>query len=180
MPASTPENPLRPPEDIDLTQPIVAVLKAEADAQKELDEAAWQFVTVRVKSPGGYPRGWALFMLAERVSSHDHDRPAPHEDDSSEAKFVMEVAHFERWELLERFTKEFFGFLMPGILEGPELAREVALFEGMSGNWQPLSQTKVAEFLSDDCSIIRAFSDWKPYDPQAERKARIRAGEIDF
>jgi hypothetical protein len=40
----------------------------------------------------------------------------------------LEIVHFESTEATDKFGKEFNGYLMPGLLEGPELAVEVAAF----------------------------------------------------
>ena len=42
---------------------------------------------------------------------------------------MLEIAHFETAEAADRFIEEFNGYLVPGVLEGPELAVEVARLE---------------------------------------------------
>lgn len=83
--------------------------------------------------PLGEPLGHSLHMVVYDGVEHDPEiigTPAIPED---ELFRMLEMAHFETTEAADKFGKEFNGYLMPGLLEGPKLAEEVARLEGQSG-----------------------------------------------
>ena len=65
----------------------------------------------------------------------------------------LEMAHFASEEQAQRFETEFRSYLVPGLIDGPELAEEVSKLEGMAGEWievsdkQPLLSYADAETL---------------------------------
>ncbi len=60
---------------------------------------------------------------------------------------------------------------MPGLLDGPELAPEVAKLEGLSGEWQHMDDDGIAAYMRGERTVVREVGDWHPHDPNAEREA---------
>ena len=88
---------------------------------------------------------------------------------------MLEVAHFETDEAAEKFIADFNGYLMPGLLEGPELAQEVARLEGLPVEWKTLDGDDLTAYQNAQLTLTRDPADWQPYNPNAERDARERA-----
>src|SRR5690606_563252 len=78
-------------------------------------------------------------------------------------------------EAADKFGKEFNGYLMPGLLEGPELAQEVARLEGLPVEWKPLEGDDLTAYQNLTLTLTRDPADWHPYNPNVERDARIEA-----
>ncbi len=85
------------------------------------------------------------------------------------------MAHFETTVAAEKFGQEFKGYLMPGVLNGPELAEEVAQLEGLPVEWKTLAGDDLKAYQNDDLTLIHDPSDWHLYNPNAEQDARIEA-----
>lgn len=88
---------------------------------------------------------------------------------------MLEMAHFETTEAADKFGKEFNGYLMPGLLDGPELAQEVARLEGLPLAWKALEGDDLKAYQNLNLTLTRDPADWHLYNPQAERDARIAA-----
>jgi len=61
------------------------------------------------------------------------------------------------------------------LLEGPELAEEVARLEELPVTWKPLAGEDRAAFQRGDLTLTHDRADWHPYNPNAEYEARIEA-----
>jgi hypothetical protein len=97
-------------------------------------------------------------------------------DDRGRRNFsILEMAHFETTEAADKFGREFNGYLMPGVLEGPELAQEVARLEGLPVEWKTLDGDDLTAYQNLTLTLTRDPADWHPYNPNAERDARIEA-----
>ena len=48
----------------------------------------------------------------------------------------LEMAHFASGAQAKRFETEFRSYLVPGLIDGPELAQEVAKLEGFEAEWE--------------------------------------------
>jgi hypothetical protein len=81
---------------------------------------------------------------------------------------TLEMAHFASEADARRFAAEFRAVLVPGVLDGPELAPEVAKLEGLSGDWQALDARALAD-AAHSRVIVRDAADWHLHDPNAER-----------
>ena len=64
---------------------------------------------------------------------------------------------------------------MPGLLEGPELAQEVARLEGLPVEWKTLEGENLTAYQNLTLTLTRDPADWQPYHPNAERDTRIEA-----
>jgi hypothetical protein len=64
---------------------------------------------------------------------------------------------------------------MPGVLEGPDLAEEVARLEGLPVDWKMLDSNDKHAYQNGELTLIRDPADWYPYNPNAEQEARIEA-----
>jgi len=88
---------------------------------------------------------------------------------------MLEMAHFETLQASDKFGEEFKGYLMPGLLEGPELAEEVTRLEGHPVEWKTLEGQELDNYRDLKLTLTRDPLDWQPYNPNAERDARIEA-----
>lgn len=139
----------------------------------------WQMQHRPAQTPDRQPLGVALFVTEFPDLPPDFDAYVEQHgmDDSlypSQAR-TLEVAHFADAVEARKFEAEFRGYLIPGLLDGPELAPEVAKLEGLSGEWQDLTQRDIIESMEPNRAVVRDPSDWHPYNPNAERDARIAA-----
>jgi hypothetical protein len=170
-------------EAVPLPEPQDYVYRVEFDEAEGMDfvppEAAenpyWRMETLPVNDPDGEPLGHALHMVVYPNVEHDPERvgaPAMAEDEPFR---LLEMAHFETTEAADRFGREFNGYLMPGLLEGPELAQEVARLEGLPVEWKALEGDDLTAYQNLTLTLTRDPVDWHPYNPNAERDARIEA-----
>jgi hypothetical protein len=84
------------------------------------------------------------------------------------------MAHFETPKAADKFEEEFREYLVPGLFDGSELAEAVAQLEGMRNKWIEMDGQEAKSFFADDQpSLVRERADWHPYNPNAERDARI-------
>ena len=99
---------------------------------------------------------------------------------------MLEVAHFETAQQADKFMEEFKGYLMPGVLEAPELAQEVTRLEGHSAEWQTLDADTLSDIDKGEFALTRDADQWNPSNPNVEREARMEAEfgsvevDIDF
>jgi hypothetical protein len=89
---------------------------------------------------------------------------------------TLEMAHFATEDDARKFETEFRSYLVPGLLDGPELAPEVAKLEGLSGEWEDMDYRGIVDYMSGNRTIVREADDWHLHNPYAEREARM-AGE---
>lgn len=148
---------------------------------QDTDTAAhyWQMHYRPVETPDGAPLGTALFVTEYPQLPPDFDAlvEAHGMDDSmypTQAR-TLEMAHFASEADAKKFEVEFRSYLIPGLLEGPELAPEVAKLEGLSGEWQDMDYQGIVDIMSGSGTIVREESDWHLHNPHAEREARIEA-----
>ncbi len=135
----------------------------------------WQMHTRPAETPEGAPLGTALFVTEFPQLPPDFDDYIDEfgMDDTvypTEAR-TLEMAHFASEADARRFAAEFRAVLVPGVLDGPELAPEVAKLEGLSGDWQALDARALAD-AAHSRVIVRDAADWHLHDPTAEREAQ--------
>ena len=135
----------------------------------------WRMETLPVNDLDGESLGHALNMVVYPNIEHDPERIGTPVLAGNEPFRMLEMAHFETTEAADRFGKEFNGYLMPGLLEGPELAQEVARLEGLPVEWRTLEGDDLTAYQNADLTLTRDPTDWHPYNPNAERDARIEA-----
>jgi hypothetical protein len=139
------------------------------------DNPYWRMETLPVNDPDGEPLGHALHMVVYPNVEHDPERVGTPVMAEDEPFRMLEMAHFETNEAADRFGVEFNGYLMPGLLEGPELAQEVARLEGLPVEWKTLDGDDLTAYQNLTLTLTRDPADWHPYNPNAERDARIEA-----
>lgn len=155
-------------------------LQAEVNPDWNTDAAEeahpyWRLDALAVHTPEGAALGYALHctvfpeLVAEDVPEEMDDTRYP-----ATAR-RLEVAHFATREAAQAFTAEFRSYLIPGLLEGPELAQEVARLEGHPLDWETLDMQGISRMMSGGEVLTRDPAAWRPYNPHAERDARIEA-----
>ena len=117
----------------------------------------WQMHTRPAETPEGAPLGIALFVT---------ETPPPTPD--ADTARTLEMAHFASEADARRFATEFRAVLVPGVLDGPELAPEVAKLEGLSGEWDHMDYRQIVDYMSGSRTIVREESDWHLHNPNAE------------
>jgi hypothetical protein len=145
-------------------------------AEPEADPHYWQMHYRPVETSDGEPLGTALFVTEFPQLPPDFDDyiEANGMDDSiypTEAR-TLEMAHFANEDDARRFETEFRSYLVPGLLDGPELAPEVAKLEGLSGEWEDMDYRGIVDYMSGNRAIVREADDWHLHNPNAEREAR--------
>ncbi|MEQ8676549.1 MAG: hypothetical protein RIC84_25260 [Aggregatilineales bacterium] len=135
----------------------------------------WRLETIPVNDPEGEPLGHAMHMVVYDGIEHDPEAIGTPAMDENEPFRMLEMAHFETIEASDKFGEEFKGYLMPGLLEGPELAEEVTRLEGHPVEWKTLEGQELDDYRDLKLTLTRDPADWHPYNPNAERDARIEA-----
>jgi hypothetical protein len=138
-------------------------------AEPDVASLHWAFAALPVNDPDGAPLGHALHVVVYDDVPHNAEVP----DDA--AFRLLEVAHFETPDAAQQFQTEFEGYLMPGVMDAPDLAEAAAQLEGMPGDWQTLDGPALDDFRANRLTLTRDPADWQPYNPNAERDARIEA-----
>jgi hypothetical protein len=176
-------------DEEDMAQPAPGswdeLLAAQSDEEPAREAHYWQMHYRPVETPEGEPLGTALFVTEFPQLPPDFDEYIDEfgMDDSvypTEARTV-EMAHFTSEADAAKFDVEFRGYLVPGLLDGPELAPEVAKLEGLSGEWQDMDYDDIVGYMSGRRAVVRAESEWRLHNPNAEREAeKYSAGMPQF
>lgn len=169
-----PEEPSVPGSSAGSWEELVA---QQSDNTPEPEAHYWQMHYRPVETPEGETLGTALFVteFPQRPPDFDDYVEAHGMDDSlypTEAR-TLEMAHFASEQDAKKFEQEFRSYLIPDLIDGPELAPEVAKLEGLSGEWQAMDYQGVIDYMSGNRAIVREESDWHLHNPNAERDARI-------
>jgi len=143
--------------------------------QRGVENPYWRLDPIPVNDPEGEPLGQALHMVVYPGVERDPDTVGSPVMAADEPFRMLEIAHFETPEAVNRFGKDFNGYLIPGLLDGPELAVEVARLEGLPAEWKTLEGDDLKAYQNAELTLTRDPSDWHPYNPNAERDARIAA-----
>ena len=150
----------------------------EPEPEPSAQNPYWRLDTIPVNDPEGEPLGHALHIVVYDGIEHDPERVGTPPMAEDEPFRMLEMAHFETTEAADKFGKEFNGYLMPGLLEGPELAVEVARLEELPVDWKTLEGDDLKAYQDGHYTLTHDLSDWHPYNPNAERDARIAAEGI--
>jgi hypothetical protein len=150
----------------------------EPESEQSAQNPYWRLDTIPVNDPESEPLGHALHMVVYDGIEHDPERVGTPPMAEDEPFRMLEMAHFETTDAADKFGKEFNGYLMPGLLEGPELAVEVARLEELPVDWKTLEGDDLNAYQDGQYTLTRDPSDWHPYNPNAERDARIVAEGI--
>ncbi|QPC83058.1 hypothetical protein G4Y79_01390 [Phototrophicus methaneseepsis] len=150
----------------------------EPESEPSAQNPYWRLDTIPVNDPKGEQLGHALHMVVYDGIEHDPERVGTPPMAEDEPFRMLEMAHFETTEAADKFGKEFNGYLMPGLLEGPELAVEVARLEELPVDWKSLEGDDLKAYQDGQYTLTHDLSDWHPYNPNAERDARTEAEGI--
>jgi hypothetical protein len=145
----------------------------EPAPQSGVENPYWRLDPIPVHDPDGEPLGQSLHMVVYPGVERDPDAVGSPAMPADEPFRMLEMAHFETPEAADKFGKEFKSYLVPGLLEGPEMAEQVALLEGFSPQWKTLEGDALKEYQNAKLTLTRDPSDWHPYNPNAEREARL-------
>jgi hypothetical protein len=168
-------------DEADLVQPAPdswdELIAAQSDEEPAREAHYWQMHYRPVEAPDGEPLGTALFVTEFPQLPPDFNDYIDEfgMDDTvypTEARTV-EMAHFASEADAEKFAAEFRGYLVPGLLDGPELAPEVAKLEGLSGEWQDMDYDDIVGYMSGRRTVVREESEWRLHNPNAEREAEM-------
>ena len=143
--------------------------------QAVVDNPYWRLDPIPVNDADGEPLGHALHMVVYPGVERDPDAVGSPAMAADEPFKMLEMAHFETPEAVNRFGKDFNGYLIPGLLDGPELAVEVARLEGLPAEWKTLEGDDLKAYQNAELTLTRDPADWHLYNPNAERDARIVA-----
>jgi len=143
--------------------------------QPAVENPYWRFDPILVHDPDAAPLGQALHMIVYPGVERDPDAIGSPAMAADEPFRMLEMAHFETPEAVDKFGKDFNGYLIPGLLDGPELALEVARLEGLPAAWKTLEGDDLKAYQNAELTLTRDPADWHPYNPHAERDARIAA-----
>ncbi len=132
----------------------------------EAENHYWQMHTRPVETPEGERLGTALFVTEYPQLSPDFTGEIP---DDAQAR-MLEMAHFTNEDDARKFETEFRSYLVLGLLDGPELAPEVAKLEGLSGEWEEMDYRGFVDYMSGSRTIVRKTDDWQLHNPNAERE----------
>lgn len=135
----------------------------------------WRLDTLPVNDLDGQSLGHALQMVVYPTVEWDKDRGETPPIPQDEPFKMLEMAHFETTTAAEKFGQEFKSYLMPGVLDGPELAEEVARLERLPVDWKTLEGDELKSYQNGGLTLTRDQSDWHLYNPNAEHDARIEA-----
>ncbi len=147
----------------------------DPEPDQQAQNPHWRLDALPVNNLDGEPLGHALHMVVYDSVEHNPEAVGSPEMPEDEPFSMLEMAHFETTEAADKFGKEFNGYLRSGLLEGPELAEEVARLEELPVNWKTLEGQELADYRNLNLTLTRNPADWYPYNPNAERDARIEA-----
>ena len=128
-----------------------------AQPEPERESSYWRLDTRLLESPEGEPQGYGLFITVFPQLPADFDRYIEENgiDDAITPTHArqLEIAHFETEWAAEKYAKDFRGYLIPGLLDGPELAEEAAKLEGMPGTWTEMDCHGIGDTLNEHDSV---------------------------
>jgi hypothetical protein len=145
---------------------------------REVENPYWRLDTLPVNDQQGEPLGQALHIVVYPGVARDGvNRISPAISENEPCK-MLGMAHFETVEAADKFSKEFKSYLVPGMVDGPELAEVVASVEGLPVEWKTLQGQRIKAYQNSELTLTHWRKDWHPHNPHAERDARIEAEGI--
>ena len=79
------------------------------------------------------------------------------------------MADFKTEAEAKAFSDEFRRYLIPGVIDAPELAPDVAKLEGLSGEWEAMDYPAIVDYMSSDKTITREPEQWRLHRPVEDR-----------
>jgi hypothetical protein len=156
------------------TNPYWNTDNEEIPEPEQVDNPYWRLETVRANNPDGEQIGHALQMVVYPNVEQSADDVGSPDIPNDEPFQILEMAHFDTPEDANKFSKEFRGYLVPGLLSGPELAEEVARLEEHPIEWKTPDGQDLDDYRNLDYVVTHDIDSWKLYNPHAERDARLR------
>lgn len=135
-----------------------------ANTPVEANGKYWQLQALPVESPDREKQGFSLFLteFPQLPANFDEYVEQNGLDDTiypTEARMI-EMARLATIDQAREFEEGFISCLVPGVLEGPDFAPEVARLNGLTDSWQQVAFSDVLDIMSGDCKIVRDESDW--------------------
>lgn len=163
-----------------------ALIAGQTNHEPEPERHYWQMHYRPVETPEGERLGTALFVTEFPQLPPDFDGYVEENgmDNSiypTEAR-TLEIAHFANDNDAHKFELDFRSYLVPELLDGPELAPEVAKLEGLSGEWQVMDYNQIVDYMSGNRNVVREESNWHLHNPNAERELEVQfeTGQTDI
>ena len=127
--------------------------------ESEVERHYWQLRAHPAVTPDGTPLGYALFCteFPELPPNFDEYVEEYGMDNSiypTQARTV-EMADFKTEAEAKAFSDEFRRYLIPGVIDGPELAPDVAKLEGLSGEWKAMDYPAIVDYMSGSRTVTR-------------------------
>jgi hypothetical protein len=152
-----------------------ALVAAQPAEEPAYTPVPWQMLTRPAETPDGERLGTAMLMLAYPDLPPDTDLAAlndlPPEAQAATRTHLLELGHFAGEKEAQKIADDFRSVLVPGLLDGPELAPDVARLEGLAGVWEERDYRDVAENVIGRQTLVREADDWHPHQSFAEREA---------
>ena len=79
------------------------------------------------------------------------------------------MADFKTEAEAKAFGDEFRSHLVSGVIEGPELAPDVAELEGLSGKWEEMDDLAIVDYMRGGTMITRKPDQWRPHHSSRHR-----------
>jgi hypothetical protein len=153
------------------------LIAQQPDEEPEPERHYWQMHYRPVETPEGESLGTALFVTEfPQLPPNFDDYVEEYGMDNSlypTKAPTLEMAHFANEEDAKKFEQEFCSYLTPDLIDGPELAPEVAKLEGMSGEWQDMDYDDIVGYMSGKRTVVRKESEWHLHNQNAEREAEM-------
>jgi hypothetical protein len=163
-------NAIRVPGDFDIsgddTEEIpIANTNTWANVPAEANGKYWQLQALPVESPEGEKQGVSLFLteFPQLPANFDEYVEQNGLDDTiypTEARMI-EIVHLTNINDAREFEDGFRSCLVPGVLEGPDFAPEVARLNGLTDSWQQLAFTDVLDVMMGESKVIRDETGWR-------------------
>lgn len=131
----------------------------------------WRLDYRPAETPEGERLGTALFIAEFPEFPPDYADNPIEDSPYPTVTRTLEMAHFANEEDARKFGTEFRSYLLPGVMEGPELAPEVAKLEGLSGQWETHYHHSSIDYPSGNQPVVREPGNWHLHNPNAEREA---------
>ena len=160
-------------------QPPLAHLKRDGTAfelpsqPRETANTDWHLVVLPVTTPNGESLGYALAIATRHVADNPASQITNVAHRRNELIQLLSVAHFETRNTAEHFAGIFTTALVPGLLDGPVLAQDIAGIEGLPVVWKHLVGSERRAYANAELILTCDRADWHPHNPHAERDARI-------
>ncbi|MDX2136500.1 MAG: hypothetical protein SF123_00270, partial [Chloroflexota bacterium] len=68
---------------------------------------------------------------------------------------TLEMARFETVAQAQKFAHEFERYIVPGVLDPPELAEEVAKLEGLPVEWKDMDSREIGAVMGGAGKVVR-------------------------